>query len=185
VVGVHTARLVLAPPTRGDASQIFERYAGDPDVTRYLSWPTHRSVADTDAFIEFSEHEWSLGPCGPLLIRLRDDGRLIGGTGLSCDRADPDEAMTGYVLAKDAWGSGYATEVCTAMVDLARDLGFRRVVALCHAAHRSSWRVLEKCGFVRDPRWTERMVFPNLAPSVLQDVVRYECTMKGRHGDGS
>lgn len=30
-------------------------YAGDPEVTRYLSWPRHRSLEDTRLFFELSE----------------------------------------------------------------------------------------------------------------------------------
>ena len=33
---------------------------------------------------------------------------LLGATGL--ELKDEGEAVTGYVLAKDAWGKGYATE---------------------------------------------------------------------------
>jgi RimJ/RimL family protein N-acetyltransferase len=81
--------------------------------------------------------------------------------------------MTGYVLAKDAWGKGYATEALAAMVEVARRIGVVRVYALCHPQHRASWRVLEKCGFDRDGSWTEPMEFPNLARGVPQDVLCY------------
>ena len=109
-------------------------------------------------------------PAGPYLIRLRDDGRLVGGTGLSFK--DDHTAVTGYVLAKDAWGKGYATEALRAMVDLARRLGVTRIEALCHPQHRASWRVLEKCGFIRDPPF-QQSEFPNLAPGVVQDAACY------------
>src|SRR6185436_9883947 len=99
---IETARLSLIRPQPGDAVEVFERYASDPDVTRFLGWPRHRSVADTKAFLAFSESEWDRWPAGPYLIRSSADGRLLGGTGLGFDR--PDEAATGYVLAADSWG---------------------------------------------------------------------------------
>lgn len=82
--------------------------------------------------------------------------------------------MTGYVLAKDSWGNGYATEALQAMVDVARGLGVARIYARCHPQHRASRRVLEKCRFTRDPNWFERIEFPNLAPGTLQGAVCYE-----------
>jgi RimJ/RimL family protein N-acetyltransferase len=85
-----------------------------------------------------------------------------------------EEAMTGYVLAKDAWGNGYATGALQAMVDVSRRLGLVRVYALCHPQHRASWRVLEKCGFSRDGSWSKRAEFTNLALGVFQNVVCYE-----------
>jgi RimJ/RimL family protein N-acetyltransferase len=172
---IETTRLVLLPPRTDDAAAILERYAGDPDVTRFLGWPTHTSLAETQAFVQFSAGEWGRWPAGPYLIWSRD-GRLLGGTGLGFE--EPHRAVTGYVLAKDAWGQGYATEALRAMVDLAHQLGVRRLYALCHPAHRASRRVLEKCGFAQDADWTRQSVFPNLAPGVPQDVLCYAATFE-------
>jgi RimJ/RimL family protein N-acetyltransferase len=81
--------------------------------------------------------------------------------------------MTGYVLAKDAWGKGYATEALTAVVEVASDIGVRRLYALCHPKHLASSRVLEKCGFERDARWNRPLEFPNIAAGIAQDVLCY------------
>jgi [ribosomal protein S5]-alanine N-acetyltransferase len=169
---IETARLVLTRPTVADAQAIFERYASDPAVTRYLAWPTHRSVDDTRLFIDFSESEWSRSPAGPLLIVSKEDGRLLGATGLSFDASGA--AATGYVLATDAWGKGYATEALQAMVDLARSLGLSTLGAFCHPDHTPSIRVLEKCGFKPDSVMPAFAEFPNLTPGVKLDVARYE-----------
>lgn len=169
---IETARLVLAPPTPADATVIFSRYAADPDVTRHLGWLAHRSVADTREFVAFSEAQWAAAGVGPYLIRARSNGTLLGGTGLAAEDAGAD-MMTGYVLARDAWGRGYATEALGAMIDVARALRVRQLVALCHAEHRPSRRVLEKCGFSRDPQWTGAVEFPNLEPGMAQPTLRY------------
>ena len=168
---IETSRLTLTAPTAADGPEVFERYASDPTVTRYLGWPRHQTLADTRAFLAFSVIEWDRWPAGPYLIRARADGRLLGGTGLGFAR--PDEAVTGYVLAKDAWGKGYATEALRAMVDLARTIEIVRLYALCHPEHQASRRVLEKCGFERDASWTRQVEFPNLAAGVRQDVICY------------
>jgi ribosomal-protein-alanine N-acetyltransferase len=168
---LETPRLRLSCPRPADAQEIFERYASDPDVTRYLSWPRHQSVADTKAFIAFSDAEWARAAAGPYLIRSRETGQLLGSTGLTFEA--PDKATTGYVLAKDAWGQGHATEALQAMVGLARQLGVLRLSALCHPDHRTSQRVLEKCGFARDESFSRQAAFPNLAAGAEQDVWRY------------
>ena len=170
-IQIETTRLVLLQPQADDAASIFERYANDPEVTRWLGWRRHRSVADTQAFLEFSAAEWERWPAGPYLIRSRSNGQLLGSTGIGFQ--GPQEAATGYVLAKDAWGKGYATEALGAIVSLAHQIGVARLYALCHPQHRASWRVLEKCGFVRDPTWTQQAEFPKLAPGVQQEVLYY------------
>jgi ribosomal-protein-alanine N-acetyltransferase len=167
---VDTARLLIRRPRLRDAPEIFRRYAADPEATRYLSWPVHASLEQTRAFVAFSDSEWRRWPAGPYLVFLRD-GLLIGGTGLSFESAD--RAQTGYVLAPDAWGQGYATEALLAMVDVARATGVRLLYALCHVDHRASARVLEKGGFVCEavlPRFVE---FPNLSAGVKSDVLKY------------
>src|SRR5688572_2873657 len=134
-----TARLLLRPPGPDDADAIYERYASDPYVTRFLGWPRHRSLQETRAFLQFSAREWERWPAGPYLIVSRANGGLVGGTGLGFETAH--EAVTGYVLARDAWGKGYATEALAAVVDVAARLGVTRLSALCHPDHRLSQRV--------------------------------------------
>jgi ribosomal-protein-alanine N-acetyltransferase len=168
---LDTARLTLYQPGIGDAQAIFDRYANDAEVTRFLSWPRHQSLDDTRLFLDMSASQWQEWPAGPYLIRLRSDGSLLGGTGLQFETAT--NAITGYVLAKDAWGRGYATEALEAMVHLARRIGVRRLAAFCHPQHRASWHVLEKCGFVRDAAVSEQVAFPNLEPGRLEDVLCY------------
>jgi ribosomal-protein-alanine N-acetyltransferase len=168
---LETARLILRRPRPADAEAILARYAADPVVTRFLSWPTHRSLDDTRAFLAGSDAEWARWPAGPYLVEARAGGRLLGGTGLSFET--PHRAMTGYVFASDAWGQGYATETLGAVAALAREVGVRRLYALCHPDHRPSWRVLEKCGFVREATLRRHSEFPNLTPGEPLDTLCY------------
>jgi RimJ/RimL family protein N-acetyltransferase len=166
-----TDRLVLRRPRAKDADAIFARYASDPEVTRFLGWRTHRSVADTKAFLGFSDAEWGRWPCGPYLLRARHDDTLLGSTGLAFETSY--RAATGYVLAKDAWGKGYATEALQAVVGVARSVGVRRLYAICHTEHPASRRVLEKNGFLCEGTLRRYVEFPNLAPGEPCDVFCY------------
>ena len=77
------------------------------------------------------------------------------------------------MLAKDAWGRGYATEALGAMVGIARAAGVRRLYALCHSEHLASARVLEKCHFAREGVLRGYAEFPNLKPVQPHDVLCY------------
>jgi len=83
----------------------------------------------------------------------------------------PESAVTGYVLARDAWGRGYATEGLRAMVGLATDLRIIELRALCHPDNGASIHVLEKCGFQRGG--TVKELFPNLNPDTPVDCWRF------------
>jgi ribosomal-protein-alanine N-acetyltransferase len=160
---LNSGRLRFRRPRMEDAEGIFLRYASDPEVTRYLSWPTHTRREDTRAFLRFAEAGWQDGSDLPYLIERREDGLLLGSTGLSLESAGC--GSTGYVLARDAWGQGYATESLAAMLALAFDRPeFSRVYALCDVEHLASARVMEKCGMKREGLRRAHSVLPNLSP---------------------
>jgi ribosomal-protein-alanine N-acetyltransferase len=148
---VETDRLVLRKPHLQDAEAIFHRFAADPEVVRFVSWPRHQTVEATRTFLEFS-------------------------TGLSFET--PSRAATGYVFAKEEWGNGYATEALRAITQVARDCGVVRLYALCHVEHGPSWRVLEKCGFVREGVLHRYSDFPNLTPGEACDVACYALILR-------
>lgn len=168
-----SSRIEYRRPSRADAPRIFARYASDPDVTRYLAWPRHTSLSDTHVFIDFSDAEWRSWGCGPYLMLSRADGELIGSTGISFDTVDV--ASTGYVVASDSWGRGYATEALCAMRELARTLALRRLYAICHVDHQASARVMEKGGMTFEGVLRRHLTFPNLGPE-RRDVLCFAVT---------
>jgi [ribosomal protein S5]-alanine N-acetyltransferase len=168
---ITTARLILRPPSLQDAKLIFERYASAAAVTRFVGWPRHTKLDETAAFLDFAASEWKQWPAGPLLIESRERGTLLGSTRLAFEASD--QASTGYVLARDAWGCGFASEALAAIVALAQALGVARLYALCHATHIASTRVLERCGFLHEVTLTKYLVFPNFGDATAQDVARY------------
>jgi RimJ/RimL family protein N-acetyltransferase len=172
---VETERLVLRRPRPEDAEAIFERYASDVEATRLLSFPRHETIAATRTFLEWSEAEWTRWPAGPYLVESRESGRLLGSTGLSFET--PLRAATGYVLARDAWGRGYATEALRQVVTTARECGVRRLYALSHPENRASLRVLEKAGFACEGTLRRHAVFPNLVPGEPLDVLCYSIVL--------
>ena len=173
---IETERLVLRAPRLNDVQAIFDRYASDPEVARYLAWPRHTALAETRAFVKFSSDLWARWSVGPMVAISREDGALLGGSGLMIET--PEHASTGYVFARDAWGKGYATECLRAMLDVALKVGVQRVTAECHAGHAASRHVLDKCGFQQEPT-TRQMVFPNLS-SEPQDVLLFSRSVRER-----
>ncbi len=159
-----TARLRFRKPAIADAPAIYARYASDPEVTKWMGWPRHLSVADSEGFVRWSDSVWAIAPAGPYLIEEVEGDRLVGSTGL--DLEAPWRAATGYVLARDAWGRGYATESVRAMAALAEAMQLPRLYAVCHVAHRASSHVLQKGGFVYEGVLKRYIVFPNLGDEV-------------------
>lgn len=168
---IETQRLILRKPKNEDVESIYTRYSSDPEVTRYLSWPRHQSVEDTRAFIVISDSAWAKWPGGPYLIESGESRKLLGSTGF--DFETPCRAAVGYVLARDAWGQGYATEALQALTSIAPQIGIRRLFACCHVEHTRSERILEKGGFKKEGTLRRYMVFPNLDRKKPMDVLCY------------
>lgn len=108
---------------------------------------------------------------GPYLIQSRQDKTLLGSTGLVFET--PGCAETGYVLARDSWGQGYATEALRAVTEIARNAGVLRLCALCHPENLASERVLQKCGFKLEQILARHSKFPNFRGDDLCDVLCY------------
>jgi ribosomal-protein-alanine N-acetyltransferase len=171
---IETERLVLRRPVQGDAPTIFTRYASDAEVTRLVGFVRHRSMEDTRAFLSWSDAEWARWPAGPYLVLAQESGHVLGSTGFAFETRQ--RAATGYVLAKDAWGRGYATEALRAVVGIGERIGLRRLYALCHHEHAASSHVLDKCGFVREGTLRSYCTFPNLGQEEPCDVFCYART---------
>src|ERR1700722_2054873 len=116
----HTARLVLRPIAAADAGTIFETYATDAAVTRFLTWRPHRGRADADAYVAQCSATPPQRARTYVLTDVQSDavrgafdlrvqgGRLQGGGGNAGHRVE-----FGYVLARAWWGQGLMTEVLT------------------------------------------------------------------------
>ena len=48
---LETRRLILRPFAMEDARAMYDNWASDPEVTKYLQWPAHSSSAVTEAVL--------------------------------------------------------------------------------------------------------------------------------------
>jgi len=158
---IETLRLRLRQPVMEDASVIFEQYATDPEVTRYLSWPPHDSVERTKDYVRWCLSVWEEGSRFPYVITLKEGGQLIGSIEIRIDRY---RAEIGFALAKRNWGQGYMTEAAQVIVDWALwQEEIFRVYAFCDLKNLASARVLEKIGMQREGVLRRWGIHPNLS----------------------
>jgi RimJ/RimL family protein N-acetyltransferase len=142
---IETERLVLRTPRQSDARAIFESYAQDEAVTRYLMWSPHSSVDETEAFLKDCEAMWASGIGWPYVITLRQSDEPIG---MIDARSGEANLTVGYVLARRCWGAGYIAEALDALTCELLSRGEAICIrATCDCANEASLRVLEKCGF--------------------------------------
>jgi len=167
---LHTHRLILRPFTDSDAAEV-NRYEADPDVVRYATHEV-RSFAETLAQIQGvrAEAQAKTRRVFEFAIVRGEDARLIGRCGMQLSDIEHSEAMLWYVLARDAWGYGYAAEAARAVLGFGfEELRLHRIFVAIDPRNRASLRVAEKAGLRREGHfvettwtkgeWTDTVVF--------------------------
>ncbi len=166
-----TRRLLLRRPRLDDASFLFDAYASDPDIPRFMTWVAHADVSETTAFLEDCLKGWDDGSRFEYVLeRLAEPGVPIGMIGML---PGPARTNYGYVLAREHWGQGHMSEALTALVDWALDQpGIHRAEAYCDLDNPASARVMEKAGMAHEGILRRYSVHPNLS-DVPRDCFMY------------
>jgi len=158
---IHTDRLTLRRPVERDAADIFDGYAQDPEVVRYLMWRPHERIDDTRAYLAFCQAGWDAGTEFTWAITRHNDDRLVG---MIAMRRRGFKHDIGYVLARAHWGQGIMPEAGRAIVDRAfTDPIVHRVWAVCDVENRASARVMEKLGMQLEGVLRRWVVHPNIS----------------------
>jgi [ribosomal protein S5]-alanine N-acetyltransferase len=156
---IFTERLILHRFRYQDSEEIFYTYASKPEATKYMAWPTHRSIADSREYLNYAISNWGRGSDYSFAIRLRHTNRLIGSCGLVNEEG---KIQFGYVLGPLHWGHGYATEATSAMLSqLKNQEGIFRIGSFVDEENIASIKVLKKCGLVEEARLKKWFRFPN------------------------
>lgn len=158
---IRSERLVLCRYKAEDARGIFDSYAQDPEVTRYLTWKPHKSIEETQDFVQKSIQEWIKGERFTWTVH-NSKVQLIGSI---CLRINGHKADFGYVIARNHWGKGYATEALTAVLQWTiQQTQIFRIWGVCDIENIASARVMEKCGLKHEGILRKWGVCPNISP---------------------
>jgi RimJ/RimL family protein N-acetyltransferase len=153
---LETERLVLRPLSMDDLDEL-ARFVADPETMRYIGAGGTRTREQAQATLEAMIKSFESRGYGLLGVERKEDGALVGRCGLLVwdpetwtlteDDDGPVEIEVGYLVGRDHWGNGYATEAATAVRDWAlAELRLERLIALIYPDNRRSIRVAEKLG---------------------------------------
>lgn len=157
---LSTERLNLKRLACADACDIFDAFAQDIEVARYLTWTPRQTVEQVEEFIADRRRMWAKDESFAWSVRDRD-GNLVG---IVEGRVDHHRVELGYVLARPYWGQGLATEVVGCLVDAARsEPSVSCVWAYVDVDNTASSRVLEKAGLARKGLMERWAVHPNIS----------------------
>jgi ribosomal-protein-alanine N-acetyltransferase len=144
---IESERLMLRPLTMSDDQAVYA-YASDPQVSKYVTFETAKSIEDSRVFLETSLKNYSEGK-DPLnfAVILKSENKLIGSVGyLHWSNVDK-RIEIGYALSRPYWNQGYVTEAAKLLIDYCfTNTDIIRIEARCRAEHNASARVMEKAG---------------------------------------
>ena len=148
---LHTSRLILRPLSLEDVDAMTQILA-QKDVLRYFPRSEAPSLDRVERMVRGLIDHWQERGYGLWAVECHSRGELLGRCGLQY-LPDTDEVEVDFILDRDHWGQGYATEAGRASVRYGfRELGVDRIVGIVHTGNGASQRVLEKLGMVRIER---------------------------------
>ncbi len=143
---LETERLILRPFKESDTEAIYNNWASDPEVTKYLSWPTHTSIEmtkkvhfhDSEQYAKPDHYNWA--------IVLKELGEPIGAISAYVSE-DVNAVHLGYCIGKKWWRKGITPE---AVRELFRfffeEVEVQRISAFHDPENAASGAVMRKCG---------------------------------------
>ena len=144
---IETHRLILRPFRIEDAEDMFENWASDTEVTRFLTWPAHTGVEVSRMVLNDWIPRYEDGGYFNWAIEWKENGRVIGNISVVRFIEELETADIGYCMSRAYWGRGIMPEALRAVTDFLFDtVGVNRVTA-CHDLNNpKSGRVMQKAG---------------------------------------
>jgi len=147
---LHTQRLTLRPQTMGDAQALYA-WQSDAETQRYIN-PPHTNINETTEYLQWVISEWQGDHQKYYAFGIEFDGRLIGEIAFSygcgkCGRCQPGEAALGFVIQREVWGKGFATEATTAIIEHCFSIGAKKIIMACDVRNAAALRMAEKLDF--------------------------------------
>lgn len=174
---LETERLMLRAPQPGDLAQFLD-INGDDEVTRYLPYPTWKSMDDAWAWYHRMHGLIAQGTIAYDVVIEKASGQVVGGVLLRDLDGDPGKLEVGYVLGRAHWGKGLMREAVRAMIDYAFEKpAMRRIEAHIDGRNFGSQRLVESLGFQREAvlrdHWLDK---GEVSDSLIYGLLRREWT---------
>jgi [ribosomal protein S5]-alanine N-acetyltransferase len=97
---LETESLILRRVTLDDAEDMFS-YGSNEDVSKYLTWNTHKTLSDTNEFINFVLNQYQNSQVSPWGIEYKENGKFIGTIDFIWWQPNHRIAEIGYVISQE------------------------------------------------------------------------------------
>lgn len=145
---IETDRLILRPFRVEDAQAMYENWASDCEVTRFLTWPVHESLEVTREILASWVAQYTENNYYHWAIVLKENGdQPIGSIGAVEQKEATEMVHIGYCIGRRWWRRGITSEALQALIRFfMEEVGVNRVEARHDSNNPNSGKVMEKCG---------------------------------------
>ena len=144
---ITTDRLILRRLEVADAPAMYRNWASDEEVTKYLMWPYHKSVEDSESVIaswipRYEDPEFYLWAIVP-----KENNEPIGTIAVVKQHDHIKMAHIGYCIGRAWWHQGIMSEALAGvMAFLFNEVGVNRIESRHDPRNPNSGKVMQKCG---------------------------------------
>lgn len=171
---LETNRLVLRRFNENDYIEMYDNWASDEKVTKYVSFNPHKDYNETKVILNEWIKDYDNGSYN-WVVELKSSHEIIGNINVIEISKKHNNCEVGYVYGSKFWGNGYASESLKRVLEfLLNECEFHLVEAKHHASNPASGRVMEKAGMKKDGILRERRV--NKIKNGYDDLVIYSIT---------
>lgn len=114
---IKTNRLLLRRFTENDANDMFNNWASDPEVTKFLRWPTHKSVETSRHVLESWIKSYEQSDFYLWAIVPDEVGEPIGSIAVVEQDDRIEMVHIGYCIGTKWWHKGYTSEAMAALIE--------------------------------------------------------------------
>jgi RimJ/RimL family protein N-acetyltransferase len=147
---LETERLILRKMSAGDHQNVKEMLSS-PDTTADCEhmYPTKREITE---WIVRQINRYSRETAGYFIAIDRETGKIVGQTGLMWNDIKGRRCLeVGYILKKEHWGKGYASEGAAACIEYGFELfGVNKIYAVIRPENARAAAVAERIGMKLD-----------------------------------
>lgn len=144
---LYTERLTLRPFRLSDAQAMYDNWANDPEVTRFLTWQPHENAQATAKLLkrwiaDYKDpeyYQWAICP--------KETDEPIGSISVVAIVEERDIVSIGYCIGRKWWHQGITSEAFEAVIRFMFDeVGVNRLEARHNVFNPNSGGVMKKCG---------------------------------------
>ena len=144
---LETTRLILRKALPTDAEPMFRNWASDPEVTKYLTWPTHSDITVSQMVIDSWCKEYEKDNYYEWMIVLAERNDPIGSISVVQLNEQAEEAEIGYCIGRPWWHKGIVAEALAAVMEyLFTEVGVNKITAKHDTNNPNSGKVMRKSG---------------------------------------